>query len=173
MEKEDILAYHLPRYNELPDLGLFMEQLLIYLEDHLLLLEEDKKITKTMINNYVKQGLVNKPEKKRYSRDHIAYLIVVLILKRVYTLDEIVLMIKVQVKASNVERAYNIFAAEYENCLRAVVTGTEFNDLDVNASEEVKTLLMNTIKSIAYQFWNKICLEKTKQIRIAQKQLSE
>ena len=165
MNKEDILNYHLPRYDEIPDFGLFMEQLLTYLENNLLLLESDKKITKTMINNYVKHEIVQKPVKKRYTRNHVAYLIVVLILKRVYSLDEIVLMIKVQVRASDIRRAYDIFADEYERCLKAVVNEESIDHLDINASEHVKMLLRNTIQSVAYQFWNKVCLEKEREMR--------
>lgn len=167
MNKETILNYHLPRYDEIPDFGLFMEQLLVYLEDHLLLLEDDKKITKTMINNYVKHEILDKPIRKRYTRDHIAYLMVVLILKRVYSLDEIVLMIKVQVRATNIEKAYNIFANEYENCLKSIVKDEEIKHLDISGDEDVKSLLRNTIKSIAYQFWNKICLDNARKKREA------
>ena len=176
MTKEEILNYHLPRYEEIPDIGLFMEQMVTYLEQHLLLLEDDKKITKAMINNYVKHEVVEKPIKKRYTRMHIAYLLVVFILKRVYSLDEIVLMIKVQVKATDIERAYNIFAEEYERCLKAIILEEPIEHLEINHSDPlVVKLLRNTVQSVGYQFWDKLYLieeRKKRAARLAAKQAS-
>ena len=166
MTREEILNYHLPRYEEIPDIGLFMEQLLSYLEGHLLLLEDDKKITKTMINNYAKQGIVEKPIRKRYTRMHIAYLLVVLILKRVYSLEEIVLMIKIQVKASDIEHAYNIFAEEYEHCLKAIIKEEPIQHVEIlHADPLVVKLLRNTVQSVGYQFWDKLYLIEERKIR--------
>ncbi len=166
MKKEDILKYHLPRYEEIPDIGLFMEQLIYYLEHNLLLLEDDKKITKTMINNYVKHELVPQPIKKRYTRNHIAYLLVVMILKRVYSLDEIVLMIKVQVKASDIKRAYDIFAEEYERCLKAIIYEKPIEHIAINNADPlVVKLLRNTVQSVGYQFWDKLYLAEERRKR--------
>lgn len=172
MTKEDILNYRLPRYEEIPDIGLFMEQLVTYLESNLLIVENDKRITNSMINNYVKHGIVDKPIKKRYTRMHIAYLLVVLILKRVYSLEEIVLMIKVQVKATDIARAYNIFAEEYERCIKAVVQDEPINHVELEtANPLVVKLLRNTVESVVYNFWVKLYLQEERHRRAERKAL--
>ena len=76
---EKIIKHHLPRWNELPEIDLYLDQVVNYLEKYLGILssnDDDKIITKTMINNYVKQGIMPAPEKKKYGKTHIAYLMV-------------------------------------------------------------------------------------------------
>ena len=75
-------SYHLPRWDELPDMELYMDQVVTLIEKHIRFLanNDDKLITSAMINNYVKLGLMPKPEKKRYERTHLAYLIVITLL---------------------------------------------------------------------------------------------
>ena len=77
---EKIIKHHLPRWNELPEIDLYLDQVVNYLEKYLGILssnDDDKIITKTMINNYVKQGIMPAPEKKKYGKTHIAYLMVI------------------------------------------------------------------------------------------------
>lgn len=65
---EKIIKHHLPRWNELPEIDLYLDQVVNYLEKYLGILssnDDDKIITKTMINNYVKQGIRPAPEKKK------------------------------------------------------------------------------------------------------------
>ena len=67
MEQENFSKFHMPRWNELPDIDLYLDQVVNYLERYLAnysVNKEDKIITKTMINNYVKQGIMPAPEKK-------------------------------------------------------------------------------------------------------------
>ena len=90
--EEIIMKIHIPRWNELPEIDLYLDQVVNYLEKYLSQYstnKEDKIITKTMINNYVKQGIMPAPEKKKYSRSHIAYLMVIFILKHVYSISDI------------------------------------------------------------------------------------
>ena len=76
--------FHIPRWQELPTLDIYLDQLVTYLEKYLspyIGSEESPVITKTMINNYVKQQVIPAPIKKKYRKDHIAYLFVICILK--------------------------------------------------------------------------------------------
>ena len=73
---EKIIKHHLPRWNELPEIDLYLDQVVNYLEKYLGILssnDDDKIITKTMINNYVKQGIMPAPEKKKYGKTHNMY----------------------------------------------------------------------------------------------------
>ena len=79
---DKITNLHLPRYGEFPNIELYIDQLLNYIEDQLDFLpseEGEKLLTTSMVNNYVKQGIVAPTEKKRYAKYHIAYIIVVCI----------------------------------------------------------------------------------------------
>lgn len=67
-------SLHIPRYNELPDIELYMDQLVAYINRNLAVLQIDGKdvITTAMVNNYVKSKVLMPPVKKRYCKSHIA-----------------------------------------------------------------------------------------------------
>ncbi len=111
---------HLPRYSELPDIDLYADQVLSYLNTHLSFFQLDPSkplITGTMINNYVKAKVVPAPVKKKYSREHLAFIFVIVILKNVYSLVEIQDLIDYQLKFDDVEGAYDRFCNELEICI--------------------------------------------------------
>ena len=84
--------FHLPRWEELPNFDLYLDQVITLIEGYLQNLfdeENDTILTAAMINNYVKLKLIPKAEKKRYNRMHIAYLIAITILKQVLTISEV------------------------------------------------------------------------------------
>lgn len=121
-----IKDFHLPRYEELPDLDIYMDQVLQLLNRYVEpIIEGD--MTKTMINNYVKKGVVHPPVKKKYTKEHLAHLVVVSFLKMIYSMDEITLLIQFQMHACDIQRAYNYFCDEMEHCLIATFTNQEID----------------------------------------------
>ena len=82
-----IAALHLPRYDEIPSIDLYMDQLIELLESTLrpLHLPDEKIVTPSMVNNYVKQGILSAPRGKKYGRDNIARLIVIDVLKQAFS----------------------------------------------------------------------------------------
>lgn len=94
--RDEIGSFHLPRYEELPDVGLYMDQVVSIIDKYFKALDRDDDkpiITSSMVNNYVKLGIIPPPEKKRYSPTHLAYLIMICLLKQVLTMSEITLLI--------------------------------------------------------------------------------
>ena len=92
IDQEMIMKIHIPRWNELPEIDLYLDQVVNYLEKHLgqyNVNEEDKIITKTMINNYVKLGIMPAPEKKKYSREHMLTLIFIYYFKNILSISDI------------------------------------------------------------------------------------
>ena len=81
-----IKNFRLPEWDEIPEIGLYMEQVLSLLKQYLDYLppelKEEQFITASTINNYVRTKVLPEPIKKRYYRTHIAYLIVILTLKQ-------------------------------------------------------------------------------------------
>ena len=125
---ESLLNFHCPRYEEISDIGLYMDQVIRILEETLEVFavdSEEKTITPSMVNNYVKQGIIAPPVKKKYNRNHLVYLLVVCLLKRVYTMTEICQMMDVQIQTIPIEQAYNAFCTELECSLRYVVLHQE------------------------------------------------
>lgn len=76
----------------LPDLDLYVDQITTFLTQHLARTtrnEDDKIMTKTMINNYTKNHLLPPPEKKKYSKDHILLLIFIYYFKNFLSISDI------------------------------------------------------------------------------------
>ena len=79
-------------YEELPDLELYMDQVMTYLERQLQIFQTsslDKQITPSMINNYVKGDVIPSPIQKKYSKEHLAAIEEVCTLKQVLTIAEV------------------------------------------------------------------------------------
>ena len=126
MNTEKIINFKMPRYNELPAIELYVDQVLKYVELTFAPLEiysKERALTNAMVNNYVKQGVVPRPVKKRYSRVHIAYLMIAYLSKQIFTIDEIAQMIKVQNSCFDIETTNNYMCDELENILRCIFTG--------------------------------------------------
>ena len=80
--------FRLPRYAELMNVGLYLEQTSEYINSFLKPLG-CVEVTGSMIRNYVKKGLVANPVKKRYGADQIAHLLCIAVLKQVLSLENI------------------------------------------------------------------------------------
>lgn len=78
--------------DEIPEIDLYMDQLTTFMEDKLNAnkrSEDDKTMTKTMINNYTKNNLLPPPDKKRYSKDHLIMLLYIYYLKNFVSITDI------------------------------------------------------------------------------------
>ena len=150
IDQEMIMKIHIPRWNELPEIDLYLDQVVSYLEKYLEqynVIREDKIITKTMINNYVKLGIMPAPEKKKYSREHIAYLIVICVLKQVYSINDIGKLISLTIQYFELSKAYNRFCANLEISVKNVFSRKEFPNVERMTEEQY--LLKNVVQSIA------------------------
>jgi len=77
---------------EIPNIDLYMDQVTTFMEEHLKntrRYEEDKVLTKTMINNYAKNNLLPPPVKKKYSKEHMLMLIFIYYFKSILSISDI------------------------------------------------------------------------------------
>lgn len=109
-------SFDLPRYEQLPNVGLYLEQTAKYINQCLLPLGF-AETTGSMIRNYVKMGLTSGPVQKQYYSEHIAHLMVISVLKHVVPLEHIHKMFDIQKKVYTDRTAYNYFCMELENVL--------------------------------------------------------
>ena len=113
---QSIRDFHLPRYHEIPNVGLYLDQATKYVGEHLEPLGE-YTLTPSMIRNYVSKGLIENPVKKQYGREQIAYLFFIAVAKSVLSLDALVAFINLQKKTYDLPTAYDYFVEEMENLL--------------------------------------------------------
>ena len=76
-------------WEDLPDIALYMDQLISYMPRQLIHFDESTPLTSAMVNNYIKDGLVPRAEGKRYGPIHLGYLTAVVALKQVLSVRDI------------------------------------------------------------------------------------
>lgn len=108
-----------PRWVQLPSLPLYMDQVILVLRDAVgpFAKEKEKVLTAAMVNNYVKQGLIPAPEKKRYTNYHLARLIMLSVLKKALPMNEIAEIFKCVEGFFGKEEGYDIFCEKLEEML--------------------------------------------------------
>ena len=153
-----IRDFRLPRYNEIPNVGLYLEQATKYVCEYLAPLGEFS-LTTSMISNYVKKGLIANPVKKQYSRDQIAYLFFIAVAKSVLSLDALTGFIKLQQQTYTRPRAYDYFCEEFENLLRFTFELQDTLEMSGEDNTDEKRLLFTCIVAAVQKVYLEKCLE--------------
>lgn len=130
-----IIKHKLPYWDELPDIDLYMDQVIALMEKYFSFHVYDENspiITHSMINNYVKLGIMPAPVKKKYSREHIAYLIIICCLKQTLPISDIKHLIELRVKRTSIEETLNFFSDLYDSTLNTVFAiGKKFSSKNI------------------------------------------
>ena len=89
-----ITDYHLPEWNSIPDFGLYMDQVIVLLEQYLSFIPTpagatEHIVTSATINNYVRLKIMPAPVKRKYHRVHIAYLVMILTMKQSLSISDV------------------------------------------------------------------------------------
>ncbi len=136
----DIMTFKMPRYHEIPKVGLYLEQTVKYINECLAPLG-CVEITSSMVSNYVKKRYIERPVRKQYSEEQIARLFFIVIAKQVLSMDNIVLLFGLQKEGYSVERAYDIFCDDLEEMLQFLFGLREKpEDPDEKTPEEIRML---------------------------------
>lgn len=125
----ELIAFHCPRWDELPAFELYIDQVIAFLSEKLAIFApsaEEPVITQAMINNYVKQGVMNAPVKKKYDREHLAKLTVICVLKRVLPMKHIADSIAAMQRVFTVQEGYDVFCSELEYSVRSAASPVEY-----------------------------------------------
>ena len=112
-----------PRWDELPVLDLYLDQVLLYVNKVCkpAFTASDKGLTASMINNYVKHAYLEKPLKKKYNRQQVARLIAITSLKTVFSIQDIAATLDMLNAETQSEELYNDFV-DYMNGQKLEVT---------------------------------------------------
>ena len=166
-EQISLDGIHIPRWNELPNVDLYLDQVVTFINSSLsefLYSSQDKGenqiLTKTMINNYVKNNLIDAPIKKKYSKIQCAKIFAICILKQVYSMNEIYNLIDIALKHTDVEHAYDRFCCLFEDALKCAYNKEDF--VDNNSDDENKYLLKSVLLSCSYKIYVQSIISKEK-----------
>lgn len=117
--------YHLPQWRDIPNIGLYMEQVTALLRDYLDYLppelKEEQFITPATINNYVRKKFMPEPVKKKYYRIHIAYLIMICTMKHCISIPTLQTMLPSDLAEEEMQQVYTSYAARHRCACRFFV----------------------------------------------------
>ena len=156
----NINEFHMPRWNELPSVDLYLDQVVNLINSTLspyFFLNNDKKkdsiqvLTKTMINNYVKNNLIEAPEKKQYKKIQVAKLFVICILKLVYSMQDIKTLISIALENCNAQKKYDSFCNLFEKALVCTFNEEDFIDTNADNSNLIRYVLLSCSYKIYVQ----------------------
>lgn len=117
-----IRKYAPVQWQMIPDFGLYMDQVITFIAQmYAPLYGEDtsKYLSASMINNYVKSKLVPRPEGKKYSREQIALLTMIVALKQVASMEDIRKMLALK-EGDTVETLYNAFCTRFHQVIHTI-----------------------------------------------------
>jgi preprotein translocase subunit Sss1 len=146
-------SYRLPEWEELPQIALYLDQVIALVNNYLGFFvydpAEEKLLTPSMVNNYVKLRLIPAPVRKKYGRKHIALLLMVCTFKQSVSMAAMSEMLPLD-DEEQIHQEYVRFIASYQRISRYVVqqakasaepiydetsnTGTEVSDLVVGSA---------------------------------------
>jgi len=107
-------------WDALPDIDLYMDQVLGYMRRQLYSSRPESNVTAAMINNYIRDGLIPRTNGKKYTRGHIARLTTICVLKQVLSVGDIALLIKMA-PPDSMQRIYEEYREVLDDELTSVV----------------------------------------------------
>ena len=170
------LRTHLPvRWEQFPDFPLYMDQVLSYMDRQVLRFEDDDGLTSAMVNNYTKGGLLPRAEGKKYNREHLAYLTVICILKRVMSAKDMGITLEAQLRQQpSVEAGYDRFRESLSEAMNHIADEMErFPDEERVADAAVRFALMSYAAGLASSYYVARLRETAPQDTVAKKKASK
>lgn len=125
---ERMRAVHVSRISEMPKIELYLDQVLTLVTQELEFMKVpgDATVTGSMVNNYVKQGVIPAPRKKRYTRRHLASLLFVCAFKRVFSIAQVKqLMERIYASGTDLAWLYDAACDLLERSLAACFAGED------------------------------------------------
>lgn len=149
IKTEGVLGYHLPRWEEFPAFELYIDQVLAFINEKLSIfaLDGEPIITAAMINNYVKNGALHPPVKKKYNREHLAKLLVICIGKRMLSLADLSEALATMTRIFTLPEGYNTFCDELEYELFSTVAPDEFPPRTITSAESRDVATIRSLTS--------------------------
>ncbi|NLK87480.1 MAG: DUF1836 domain-containing protein [Clostridiaceae bacterium] len=163
--KEKLASERPVRWQEFPDIGLYKDQVLSYMFRQLINFEGEGQLTSAMINNYIKDGLLPRTDGKKYSREHLAGLTEICLLKQVLSVRDTGFLLKQELSDEDHADFYTKFVQILDSGLK------ETADL-INADWDMEALSDMTLRLAVSSYCGKLACERLIEI-MREKVLSE
>ena len=162
-----ITDYHLPEWETIPDFGLYMDQVIVLLEQYLSFIPspagtKEHFVTSSTINNYVRLKIMPAPVKRKYHRVHIAYLVMILTMKQSLSISDVQKVIPPDSSEEEVRVVYENYSEKFRRLAlffnQQVQSGAEGIHTPGQSTDNAVELLV--IESALIAGFSKILAEK-------------
>jgi len=162
-----ITDYHLPEWEAIPDFGLYMDQVIVLLEQYLSFIPspagtKEHFVTSSTINNYVRLKIMPAPVKRKYHRVHIAFLIMILTMKQSLSISDVQKVIPPDSSEEEVRVVYENYSEKFRRLAlffnQQVQSGAEGIHTPGQSTDNAVELLV--IESALIAGFSKILAEK-------------
>jgi hypothetical protein len=139
---EELSQFEIPGWDKLPEIDLYMDQVVTYFAGQLQISGQDKDsiLTPSMVNNYVKSGVIDNPKQKRYNKEHLFYIMAVRTLKNVLSISAIRELFGSSKKFNSANGIHEIFKATYEQLLKKAIQNVNSQIKAINLDNETDRL---------------------------------
>lgn len=135
-----------PAYDSFPDIELYMDQVVDFLSRSSTSLRDDDRLSSAMVNNYIKAEILPRARGKKYSREHLAYLTVIIRLKQVLSVKDTGELIRANKLGKSDEDFHNAFRE------RLITASEEMVDYILSSDETAADIAMElAVKSYLYK----------------------
>ena len=146
---EKVNKFCLPPYSELPDMGLYLEQVARFINGYMVPLG-CTELTISMISNYVKKGVIDPPVRKQYYAEQIGFLFFISLAKNVVSMEAIVRLLQMQRAIYDPQTAYEYFRSELDNILHYISGQKDsLDNIGVTNTEE-KTVIRSVLTAACH-----------------------
>ena len=142
--KEKLIHGRPNKWENIPDIDLYMDQVVNYMKRQHIGLGEEEALTPAMINNYMKMELLPRAVKKRYNRDHIVYLTSICMIKQILPIKETGVFLKKQTEKQSIEKFYEKYCALLDESL--MMLSKDIGE-DMNEDEVLDLILKLAVSS--------------------------
>jgi hypothetical protein len=139
---EELSRFEIPSWDKLPEIDLYMDQVVTYIAGQLQISGQDKDsvLTPSMVNNYVKSGVIDNPKQKRYNKEHLFYIMAVRTLKNVLSINAIRELFESSKKVNSAKDIHEIFKNTYEQLLKKAIQNVNSQIKAINLDDETDRL---------------------------------
>jgi hypothetical protein len=151
--KDRLAAQRPVSWAEFPDIGLYKDQVVSYMHRQLINFEENEQITSAMVNNYIKDKLLPRADGKKYSREHLAGLTEICLLKQVLSVRDTGLLMSQELNGADWESFYTKFRLILDEALTRLAE-------QVDTNWELKALSDMALRFAIDSYCNKLVGER-------------
>lgn len=149
-------------WEDLPDIELYMDQVLTYMPRQQIAARADEQLTAAMVNNYIKVGMLEHAKGKKYAREHLAILTAICSLKQVLSVKDMAELLALENARANTQDFY----AQYREMMDAAL---EKLDALLPEQDNEKDLSTAALELAVYGYACKVACERLLDILLGRK----